>query len=596
MLYDLPMRKDAVRTEIVLETKRRFVRFVSHEIRTPLNTVNMGLTLFGLELDTIRDAVEQMGVGQGQGERQSGATSLEAVQKFLLGKVDELKKIARDVTASTEEAVVVLNDLLSYDKIESGIFVLEFAFVAVDEVVQRSMATFLLQARDKNVALTLRTITEDEGQLGTGGWASGIRDSGTVSGSRSSAQWLESGMGALELDPRYQLIGDGSRLGQVLRNLLSNALKFTNPGGSVAVTVQRVPGGMPEQVRIALPEESGLLAYPRVGSVRISVVDSGAGLSEQQVLDIGKEGLQFNVSALQGGGGSGLGLFISKGLVQQHGGQMTVTSLGLDRGVSTTLEFPLFDVFDTDHLVPPQPHADSQLEARGADGEVGLGLGLGARGALAPLTDLPGMNRPFLLAPLATSSKYSARSGSISGPDSPSHLASACASPTATATASPAARHMLVVDDAVSNRKLLMRIFRLKGFECKEAHDGQDALQKYANMCAQGTPPSAILMDYEMPVLNGPSATRQLREQGCSCLIMGVTGNVMQADVDFFKSCGADAVFAKPLNADDIMKLITKIASPKAGSRGSRGTGDAGERGTGDRGGRDSRGTGDPGE
>jgi signal transduction histidine kinase len=122
MLYDLPMRKDAVRTEIVLETKRRFVRFVSHEIRTPLNTVNMGLTLFGLELDTIRDAVEKMGVGQVQvqGQGQSGATSLEAVQKFLLGKVDELNKIARDVTASTEEAVVVLNDLLNYDKVSDN--------------------------------------------------------------------------------------------------------------------------------------------------------------------------------------------------------------------------------------------------------------------------------------------------------------------------------------------------------------------------------------------------------------------------------------------------------------------------------------------
>ncbi|KAJ1427832.1 CheY-like superfamily [Ochromonadaceae sp. CCMP2298] len=109
-------------------------------------------------------------------------------------------------------------------------------------------------------------------------------------------------------------------------------------------------------------------------------------------------------------------------------------------------------------------------------------------------------------------------------------------------------RHMLVVDDAVSNRKLLMRIFRIKGYICEEACNGQDALQKYAHMCAQGRPPEAILMDYEMPVLNGPSATRLLREQGCSSFIIGVTGNAMQADMDFFKSCGADAVFAKVRN------------------------------------------------
>ncbi|KAJ1403486.1 hypothetical protein B484DRAFT_405077, partial [Ochromonadaceae sp. CCMP2298] len=348
MLYDAPMRKDAVRTEIVLETKRRFVRFVSHEIRTPLNTVDMGLTLFDLELDTIRDAVVQMaGAGQGQGlgqeqEQEHGAqpSALEVAQRSILQKIDELKSIARDMTASTEEAVVVLNDLLNYDKIESGIFVLEFAFVSTGEVLQRAMATFLLQARDKNVALTLRTIAEDDAQEAGGEGRAAV---GAGTDTAGSAERMESGLGGgLELDPRYQLIGDGSRLGQVLRNLLSNALKFTNAGGAVAVTVQRVPSGMPEQVCIALPEEqSGLLAYPRAGSVRINLVDSGAGLSQQQVLDIGQEGLQFNVSTLQGGGGSGLGLFISKGLVQQHGGRMTVTSPGLGLGVSTTLEFPL---------------------------------------------------------------------------------------------------------------------------------------------------------------------------------------------------------------------------------------------------------------
>ncbi|KAJ1389637.1 hypothetical protein B484DRAFT_341078 [Ochromonadaceae sp. CCMP2298] len=97
-------------------------------------------------------------------------------------------------------------------------------------------------------------------------------------------------------------------------------------------------------------------------------------------------------------------------------------------------------------------------------------------------------------------------------------------------------------------------------------------------MCAQGTPPAAILMDYEMPVLNGPSATRLLREQGCSCLIIGVTGNVIKVDKDFFISCGADAVFAKPLNADDIMQLLTKIATPRAGAGGTRNKGGAGDK------------------
>ncbi|KAJ1384440.1 CheY-like superfamily, partial [Ochromonadaceae sp. CCMP2298] len=334
----------------------------------------------------------------------------------------------------------------------------------------------------------------------------------------------------------------------------------------------------------------GLLAYPRAGSVRISVVDSGAGLSEQQVKDIGKEGLQFNVSALQGGGGSGLGLFITKGLVLQHGGQMTVTSRGLGKGVSTTLEFPLFDTLNppdkqvrsdglgAEHAEFPQPHADTdsqkqreqerQMGARGsgasADGEeVGLELGkVRSRGAVAPSSLMGGFKRP---SPVGVA--YALDPPAQGRSDTPTFISAHATAP-ASASASPThatlSRHMLVVDDAVSNRKLLMRIFKLKGFNCVEAHDGQDALEKYANMCAQGTPPEAILMDYEMPVLNGPSATRLLREQGCSCFILGVTGNVMRADIDFYKSCGADDVFTKPLNAKMVDDLMARI-SPAPG-------------------------------
>ncbi|KAJ1413948.1 CheY-like superfamily, partial [Ochromonadaceae sp. CCMP2298] len=101
-------------------------------------------------------------------------------------------------------------------------------------------------------------------------------------------------------------------------------------------------------------------------------------------------------------------------------------------------------------------------------------------------------------------------------------------------------------------------------FLCEEAYDGQVALQKYAEMCAQGTPPEVILMDFEMPVLNGPSSTRLLREKGCTVHIIGITGNVMKADIDFFKSCGADAVFAKPLNKDSVDKLMVRISTPRA--------------------------------
>ncbi|KAJ1435036.1 hypothetical protein B484DRAFT_417299 [Ochromonadaceae sp. CCMP2298] len=186
-VYDFYMRNEFTRADIVLDTKRRFVRFISHEMRTPLNTVNMGMTLFGLELDCMREIVLHMGLqlrqmgmqgmgmggmGQGMGQGmggiggmggmdlglglkyggqglggqgQGGQGSLEHVQKCLLEKISELRSIVSDVTTSTDAAVDTLNDLLNYDKIESGIFVIEFALVSIAELLQRSMAAFLLQ-------------------------------------------------------------------------------------------------------------------------------------------------------------------------------------------------------------------------------------------------------------------------------------------------------------------------------------------------------------------------------------------------------------------------------------------------------------------
>jgi CheY-like chemotaxis protein len=123
---------------------------------------------------------------------------------------------------------------------------------------------------------------------------------------------------------------------------------------------------------------------------------------------------------------------------------------------------------------------------------------------------------------------------------------------------------ILIIDDANSNRKLLMRILKNKGYECEEAQDGEKGVAKYQEMCARGTPPDAILSDYEMPVMIGPHAVRHIRELGCRCFIVGVTGNVMQSDIDCFKAHGADAVLAKPLNTDTFESLFQQFLQKSA--------------------------------
>ena len=64
-------------------------------------------------------------------------------------------------------------------------------------------------------------------------------------------------------------------------------------------------------------------------------------------------------------------------------------------------------------------------------------------------------------------------------------------------------------------------------------------------------------MDFEMPVMNGPTATARLREMGCRCLIVGVTCNVLPADVAYFKEHGADAVLPKPLVLEDFELILS---------------------------------------
>ena len=115
-----------------------------------------------------------------------------------------------------------------------------------------------------------------------------------------------------------------------------------------------------------------------------------------------------------------------------------------------------------------------------------------------------------------------------------------------------------MVDDSPFNRKMLIRLLSSKEHKCEQAEDGAVALRKYEEMLARGEPPDAILMDFEMPVMNGPTATARLREMGCRCLIVGVTGNVLPADVAYFKEHGADAVLLKPLVLEDFELILSE--------------------------------------
>ena len=125
---------------------------------------------------------------------------------------------------------------------------------------------------------------------------------------------------------------------------------------------------------------------------------------------------------------------------------------------------------------------------------------------------------------------------------------------------SPHPPRILVVDDAASNRKMMVRLLTARGYECRQAEDGQQGIEMYQRMISDSrAPPLAILMDYEMPVMNGPTATRKLREMGCAIPIIGVTGNLLPDDIAHFKQHGANEVMGKPLNIVKFEEVLRSI-------------------------------------
>lgn len=228
------------------------------------------------------------------------------------------------------------------------------------------------------------------------------------------------------------------------------------------------------------------IKVPRGGELQIKVTDSGVGLSKDQQAKLFKDGVQFNVNELQAGKGSGLGLYIAKGIMEQHDGDLTCWSEGLGKGCSFTMQIPLYTI--------PDPERN---ETQGEDIENAV-------------------------------MSYEERS-----------------------------LHVLVVDDSTSNRRLLRRLLENRGHRCDDCEDGQFVVGKVRAAQEEKDPFDLILLDFEMPVMNGPTAAKEVREKlGSDVFIAGITGNMLSEDVGHFRDMGANAVLPKPFKMSSLEELI----------------------------------------
>lgn len=520
LLYDFNVQREFNAKQQLLEARRQFMRFVSHEVRTPLNAVSMGLDLMQSEVAralgfdspttfrasyemvddeafeasdrTLRSTDRSLNVGNSIPSLSSHSNSntntkiREIESSSSLEDMGDIKisakmakswfQLSQEIQGNAQGAVDILNDLLNYDKIEQGKLVLSLEKVPIWDLVEKTVMEFKVPASSKKVTLGVAF--------------------GEETRTTPRVQYLSPEI------HKMSVAGDPVRLSQVVRNLMSNALKFTPSEGSIRVQAIYVPKASESPEEHFELQEGHVFTGSHKGSLHIRVIDTGAGMSPDQVEKLFQDGVQFNANELQAGGGSGLGLYIAKGIVMQHKGTLQAKSDGLGQGTTFEMILPLWDI-----------------TSDGNDEEYDVGL-------YVPTENDEGATSPT--------------SPSIKMPKSKLKV--------------------LVVDDVKSNRKLLRRILETKGHECHEAEDGEECVAMIEATDGEETPYDSVLLDYEMPKMDGPTAAKEIR---CTLLddsvnIIGVTGNVLPEDVRFFINCGANAVLSKPVKIAELTRLWEK--------------------------------------
>lgn len=340
---------------------------------------------------------------------------------------------------------------------------------------------------------------------------------------------------APSIDKDMRLRGDSHRISQVLVNLLSNAIKFTRNCNerkvTFAVAVETMSAAeFAECVKAALAarredassSESDFTAPPSDGAfVRLvfSIIDTGIGMTSEESGRLFKPFMQASSKTYSNYGGSGMGLFISRALTDLLGGTIAVTSK-VGEGSTFVFSVPCA-------IASPSSELDSEVE------------------------------------PIATRGR-SRRRQSNKSPGA--HLAS----PPVTSPSSQ--RRILVAEDNDINRAVLRKQFETapgKPYTVDLAANGREAIDMYLH----AVPPyDLIIMDVEMPVLDGLEATSAIRKdeerRGVAepIPIIGLSGNARQEQVDDALKMGMTDYLAKPCRQPALLACVEKyLGAPMIG-------------------------------
>ena len=347
----------------------------------------------------------------------------------------EQNRHARAALQSGEALLAILNDLLDFSKIEAGRMELEHIPLAPARLVNELVELHAPMARDKGLRLEARIAPAVPAAV----------------------------------------IGDPTRIRQIIHNLVSNALKFT-PSGGITIEVDAHPGATPDQTLLD-----------------IEVSDSGIGIDPRLLPKLFEAFSQADNSTTRRFGGTGLGLAIVRQLVELMGGRITAQSEP-GRGSRFRLSLPMpvapASALPDAQAVPPEAPAGAARQ--GAAGTSGRWQGL----------------------------------------------------------------RVLLVEDNPVNQALAASQLKSLGFTVELAENGAEAVT-----ACQRTQFDFILMDCQMPVMDGFEATRRIladRQDVTGCPIVAMTANTMQGDRERCLEAGMVDFLAKPYRQAELVEVIAR--------------------------------------